>query len=259
MIRTLITIIGLVAILAVPNASHADIGIDEQLGSNVPADLIFHDETGAQVRLGDLINGPVILSMVYYGCRKMCPLILSGEADLVNDLDLLPGKDYRLITVSFDEDNTHEDATLVKDSYTAMLQREIDPGDWKFLTGGKDQIDALAKAVGVGFKRTGDGFAHTAALIVISPKGKIVRYIYGITFLPFDIKMALIEALKEEVGISARRVLLYCFRYDPVGKKYVFNILKVVGTLTTFSAIVLFMYLMRSGRKRRQELGGDDE
>lgn len=235
---------------------YADVGIDEKLGSILPADLVFFDEAGGRVTVGELINGPTVFSLVYLGCRKMCPLLLRGEAELVHELTRKTGQGYNLVTVSFDENDTPEDAAEAKGKYTAMAGL-APSSNWRFLTGDKENIKRLTEAFGFRFERTGDGFSHVAALMVVSPRAKIVRYIYGITFLPFDVRMALAEAEKETAGLSARRVILYCFRFDPKGNKYVLDILKIFATVTIISSIILFMHLVRSSRRRRKEMGDD--
>jgi len=235
----------------------AEVGIDERLGNTIPANLTFRDENGLPIMIGSLINGPTVFNLVYLRCRDMCPLLLRGEAELVGQMNSLPGEGYRLVTVSFDDSDTPADADRAKEIYMAATGKNFPPSEWRFLTGDSENIQRLTDALGFRFEPMGDGFSHVAALIVASPKGKIVRYIYGIKFLPFDLRMALAEAERETVGLSAKSALLYCFRYDPEGKRYVFNILKVTGTVTVFSAIILFAYLVRSSRKRREELGGD--
>lgn len=248
----------LLLVMFICSSASANVGIDEKLGSTLPADITLINETGAEVKLASLINGPTILSLVYFGCRDMCPLIMSGQATLANNLDMPLGTEYRMITVSFDERDTPQDAHKASANYLAMLKSKPAEGSWRFLTASKDQIDALADSVGFRFQRTGDGFTHTAALMFISPKGKVARYIYGVSFLPFDAKMALLEASREQVGVSSKSVLLYCFRYDPEGKRYVFDLLKVAGTLTLIFAIIILMYMLRAGRRRKQELGEDE-
>lgn len=245
------------ALLCFVSPALAEVGIDERLGKTIPPDITFIDENGMEVTTGELINAPTVFSLVYLGCRKMCPLILRGKAELVSELNLLPGQDYNIVSVSFDDSDTPTDAIKARATYTeaAGLQNA---SNWKFLTGDKESIRRFTDAVGFRYERTGDGFSHVAALIAVSPKRKIARYIYGIKFLPFDLKMALAEAEKETTGLSARRALLYCFRYDPAGKKYVLDILKIFATVSVFSAIILFTYLLRSSRKRRKELGEDD-
>jgi len=239
--------------------AHAEVGIDEKLGNTIPADIAFMDESGSPVNIGSLINGPTIFSLVYLGCRDMCPLLMRGEAELVGQMDGTPGEGYRLVTVSFDENDSPADAARAREIYLGATGKPFPPSEWRFLTGDRENIQRLTDAFGFRFQRTGDGFSHVAALVVVSPKSKIVRYIYGVKFLPFDLMMALAEAQRETVGLSANRALLYCFRYDPEGKRYVFNVLKVTGTVTVFSAIILFAYLVRSSRKRREEMGEDPD
>ncbi len=244
----------------IDKADKADkVGVEEKLGQSIPLDIVMRDSHGTEVRLGDLIERPTVLSLVYFECRNMCPMILAGKARVFGKLDLTPGKDYSLITVSFDELDTPETAAQAKKDYlNAMGEGKPFPEDqWRFLTGDARAISRLMESVGMRVMRTDGGFSHVAVLVVLSPKGKIIRYIYGTTYLPFDLKMALTEAEAGRVSISARRVLLYCFSYDPEGKRYVFNVIRVAGTVTSLSAIIFFIYLVRSSGKRRKEMGMD--
>ena len=199
------------------------------------------------------------MSLVYYGCKNMCPMILAGKSQAISRLDLTPGKDYSLITLSFDPDDTPEDAARAKETYLHAIKKPFPANEWQFLTGDPAAIKSINESVGMRVMRTGNGYSHVAVLVVLSAKGKIIRYIYGTSFLPFDLKMALTEAAQGRVGISARRALLYCFSYDPEGRRYVFNVIRVAGTVTTLSAIIFFIYLVLSSNKRRREAGLDDE
>lgn len=233
-------------------------GVDEKLGQYIPADLIFTDEKGVRITSKDLFTKPVILSLIYYNCRHICPALLSGISEGLDAMDLETGKDFSVVTVSFDETDTPAMAMKTKNNYVTPLKKEFRNESWKFLTGDRDNIRSLTEAVGFRFKREKEGFLHPSLLIVISPEGKITRYLYGTTFLPRDLSMAVYEASEGRTGRSVGRLLLYCFSYDPQGRKYVFNILKVAGTVTILFAITFIVYLNVSNRAFRKKRSGSD-
>jgi protein SCO1/2 len=255
-----ISIIFSFAALALAQVEDSDkpASIQENLGGYIPMDLTFTDEHGDTQRLGDLIDRPTVISLVYLSCRDMCPLLLRGISDVVGKLDTPPGAAYSVLTISFDEFDTTSDAMHARETYTLATQRKIDSDQWHFLTGSKENIKTLADSMGFYFKREEVGFSHPMAVMVLSPDGKIVRYLYGATFLPFNLKMAITEGAAGRIGQTASRVLLYCFSYDPTGKTYVFNSLKVVGTLMLLLIISLFVYLKVTTKKYRKTSGEDD-
>lgn len=231
-----------------------EIGIDEQLGKHIPLDLTFRDEEGNPVTLWDVVTKPTILSLIYYNCRHICPELLVGISETVSAMDMVSGDDFSLLTLSFDETDTPELALRTKMNYLTALNKDMPPSVWTFLTGDAASITALTEAVGFRFRREKEGFLHPASLIVLSPEGKITRYLYGTTFLPRDLSMAIYEASEGRPGRSVGRLLLYCFSYDPEGKRYVFNILKVFGTITILFLLSFIIYLnvsTRSYRKRK--------
>lgn len=221
-----------------------EIGIDEKLGKYIPIDLFFYDENGKRTDLKQLIDRPTIISLVYFHCPSICHPLLSGLAEVLERLKLEPGKDYSVLTISFDDKDTPIGSFQNKNNYIKTLKNPFPEDAWRFLTGDKSNIIKLTDSVGFKFKKEEDGFfSHTAVLIVISPQGKIVRYLYGVTFLPFDLQMAITESVSERVGSTAKKILLYCFSYNPKGKRYTFNILKVSGTLILFFVLLFFIYL----------------
>lgn len=235
-----------------PSEVSEDIGIDERLGEKVPLDLKFTDENGKAVPLGQLVDRPTIASLVYYTCPNMCPRILSSLAQVLAHIEMEPGKDFSVVTISFDERDTPDMAARKKKNYLKAIGKPFPEQDWRFLTGDAESIRRLTEAVGFHFQRRGEAFEHPAALLVLAPDGKITRYLYGLTYLPFDLKMALVEASEGRPGPTIRRVLLYCFSYDPHGRMYAFNFLKVTATIILFLAAVLFVYLPGQGRKRKR-------
>jgi len=230
-------------------------GLEEKLGAMVPQDIVLVDESGSPVRLGELLDRPAILSLVYYKCPNVCPRLISGVGDVIKRLDLDARKDYVALTVSFDETDTPELALEKKKAYFNIVGEDFPESGWRFLTGDRENIMRLTDAVGFGFTRKGDHFVHPITLVALSKEGKIIRYLPGDRFLPFDVKMALIEASEGRVGSTAARVLLYCFSYDPEGKTYAFNIIRIYAAVMLVSVIVFAIFLFRKGRRSHD--GGD--
>jgi protein SCO1/2 len=228
-----------------------EIGVEEKLGQSVPMDLNLIDEEGDSLKLSEIIEKPTILSLVYYRCAGMCPRILMGLVDVLEKLDLEPGKDFQVLTVSFDDRDTPKMAKEKKKNYLGALRREFPQDAWRFFVADSITIQALTQSVGFHFRRTGDMFQHPASLIILSPKGKIVRYHYGVDYLPFELKMSLLEASEGRVGSTARRLLLFCFSYDPESRKYVFNVMKVSGVVVLFFLTAFVGFLVATGRKRK--------
>lgn len=238
---------------AAQNQSQAEIGIDEKLGEYVPLELTLYDETGAEVPVKDFLGVPTILALVYYRCPSICNPLLGNIADVLRNLDLRPTEDFVVVTVSFDHSDTPSLAAQKKNNFLNTLPPDFPSDGWRFLTADSTSIRRLTDAVGFKFKPDGDLFIHSSSLIVLSPEGKIVRYLYGIDFLPFDFEMAVVEASKGKVGPTISRVLAYCYSYDPEGRRYVFNITKVAGTLGLISVAALFIGLtVRSKAKGRK-------
>ncbi len=240
---------------AAPTDTSSALGIDEKLGASVPLDVTFTDEVGEPVTLRELVDRPTILSLVYYTCPNVCPRILGSVAQLLARLSASPGEPYSVITLSFDERDTPALARQRKQNFLKAIGKPFPEERWRFLTGDPAAIRRLTDAVGFNFQRQGEAFEHPGALIVLSPSGKVVRYLHGLTYLPFDVKMALTEASEGRVGPTIRRALLFCFSYDPEGRTYVFNILKVTASVIIFLALVLLAMLVGKGRLSGREAG----
>jgi len=225
------------------------IGIEERLGQRIPLDAAFRNEGGREVLLKEVLGKPIIVSLVYLKCTHTCPLLLGALAEVLGRLDLKPLKDYSVLTISFDEEDTPDIARDKKKNYLQAINAPFPETAWRFFTGDRENIKKFTDAVGFTFRREESGFAHPVALIVLSPDGRIVRYLYGRTFLPFDLTMAVTEADKGKIGLSTRGVLLYCFSYDRPGRRYVFNILKVFGTVMIVALVSFFLYLTLIGRR----------
>jgi protein SCO1 len=242
-------------------------GVDvvEKLGDRVPRDLVFTDETGKRVTLGDYLGNdgrPVLLTMVYYKCAMLCSLTLNGVVGALRQQTWKPGKEFRVITVSFDPEEKPELAAQKQRGYLGSLG--LNPEDhgaaWPFLTGDKANIDALADAVGFRFKwdpvnKTWD---HTAALIALAPDGKVTRYLYGVQYPPRDVKLSLFEAANGRVGTALERALLRCYAYDASTKSYRLFAVRFVrtGSLLVLGLLVTFLTILwrRDVRRGRAEV-----
>jgi protein SCO1/2 len=229
------------------------IGIDEKLGQFVPLDLTFNDEDGNPVTLKQLIHTPTILTPVYLHCPNVCSLLLQNLADVLNRLPAEPDKEYKVISISFDETEKPDLALQKKRTYLKMIQKPFPEDAWIFLTGDKQNIRELTDAIGFHFKRVGQDFEHPVALIILAPDGKIIRYMYGADPLPFDLKMALVEASQGKIGPAITKVVRFCFSYDPKANKLVFNTLKVTGTVTLLFALSFIVFLLFKGKKQQTQ------
>ena len=172
-----------------------EVSITEHLGDTIPLQLRFNNEQGQPVQLKDLIKKPTVLALIFFDCPGICPQLLSGVSDVIEKSDMTLGKEFQVITVSFNENDTPEQAVEKKKIY---LRKKSLPHakDWIYLTGDSLSIHSLTNSVGYHFQRAGNGFLHPVAIIILSPEGKITRYLYGTYFLPFDLKMAIVEAQK---------------------------------------------------------------
>jgi protein SCO1/2 len=229
------------------------IGIDQKLGQYAPLDLTFADEDGYTVSLKQLIHRPTILVPVYLHCPNVCSLLLQNLADALNKLPAEPGKEYTVLSISFDETEKPDLALQKKKTYLKMIQKPFPEDAWRFLTGDKENIHKLTDAIGFHFKRVGEDFEHPVALIILAPDGKIIRYMYGADPLPFDLKMALVEASQGKIGPAISKVVRFCFSYDPKADKLVFNTLKVTGIVTLLFALSFIVFLLFKGKKQRPQ------
>jgi protein SCO1 len=248
-----------VALAADPqDAILREIGVDEKPGAQVPLDLPFTDASGKAVHLGDYLrDGPVILTLNYYTCPMLCPLTFRGLASTMAEVkDLSPSKDYRIVTVSIDPAEIPEIVRAKANESHALVPGLKDPDlRWPFLYGTAESIRRLTEAVGYRYRKVGTEFAHPSAQIVLSPGGKVSRYLYGFQISPRDFKLALLEAADGKIGASTAEnaILLYCFHYDPVGKKYslvAMNIMKLAGafTLVLLGGLLAVLWV-RHGRR----------
>jgi len=228
-----------------------EVGVDEHLDSIIPPNLVFTNEQNKQIKLGDILNKPTILTLVYFDCPGLCSPLLDGVSEVVEKMGMELGKDYQIVTVSFNYMDTPEKAIQKKNTFLKRHSKGHSK-DWYYLTGDSADIHALVNAVGFRYKKQGNDYIHPGVITIVSPKGKITRYLYGVTFLPFDVKMALIEAGKEQSRPTINRVLEFCFSYDPEGRRYTLAVTKISATIIIFLAVVFFVTLLiRSKRKKK--------
>lgn len=230
-----------------------EVGVDEKPGAAIPRDLPFTDASGKPVRLGDYLDdGPVLLTLNYYTCPMLCPLTFrSLAATMARVKGISLARDYRVVTVSIDPDEIPEIARA-KANETHALMPGVGDADarWPFLYGSAESVRRLTERVGYRYRKVGREFAHPAATIVLSPGGVVSRYLYGVEIDPRDLKLALIEASEGKIGASSagNALLMYCFRYDPVGKKYTLyarNIMRAAGAVTLVLLAGLLVVLWR--------------
>jgi len=243
-----------VALAADPqDAILQEVGVDEKSGAAIPRDLPFTDASGKPVRLADYLgDGPVLLTLNYYTCPMLCPLTFRGLAATMTGVKGFSlARDYRVVTVSIDPEEIPEIARAKADETHALMPGLPDAdARWPFLYGSAGSVRRLTESVGFRYMKVGREFAHPAVTIVLSPGGTVSRYLYGIEIDPRDLKLALIEASEGKIGASSmgNALLMYCFRYDPVGKKYMLyarNIMKAVGAVTLFLLAGLLVVLWR--------------
>lgn len=231
-----------------------NVGIEQHLDGQIPADLTFRDETGKTVKLGDYYGRkPLILNLVYYNCTMLCGEALAGLASAMRLVKFDVGNEFDVITVSFDPRETPELAAAKKVDYVKRYGRPNAASGWHFLTGQPESINALTQAVGFQYQYDpkSNQYAHATAIMVLTPQGRISRYFYGIDFPPKDLRMGLVEASQGKIGNAVDAVLLYCYHYDPQSGKYgamVANILRLAGTATILLLGGLIFILWRLDR-----------
>src|SRR5688572_28237390 len=238
-----------------------NIGIDEKSGTTLPLDLKFVDETGKTVQLRDYFgnNRPVVLQLSYFGCPSLCSLVSNGLVESLNDLTLTMGKEFDVINVSFDPAETARLAKLKKQSCLDAYTRPAGAEAWHFLTGNPAEIKRLTDAVGFRYKwvESSRQFSHPAALILLTPDGKVSRYLYGVKYEPRTLRLSLVEASEGKIGTTVDRFILTCFHYDSYAGKYTpvaMTIMRAGGVVTviTITAIIVFLIRREKRRERRE-------
>ena len=230
-----------------------DVGIRQNLNEQIPLDVTFHDESGKTVRLGEYIGKkPVILNFVYLRCPMLCSELLIGLESSLKVLKFDVGKEFDVVTVSFDPTDTPALARAKKAEILKRYNRAGAENGWHFLTGSQESIAAVTNAAGFQYqfdKKTGQ-FAHATAIMVLTPSGKLAQYYYGVDFPPKDLRLSLIQASDNKIGTVADAVLLYCFHYDPATGKYsliIGRVIQIAGGLTILLLGGMLLLLFRRG------------
>jgi protein SCO1 len=228
-----------------------NVGIEQHLDAQVPPDLAFIDDTGRAVKLGDYFGAkPLILNLVYYNCTMLCGEALAGLTGAMKPMKFDVGKEFDIITVSFNPQETPALAAKKKQDYLKRYGRAGAASGWHFLTGPAESIDALTKAVGFQYQYDPNSkqYAHATAIMILTPQGHISRYFYGVEFPPKDLRMGLVEASENKIGNAVDQILLYCYHYNPATGKYgavVTNMLRLGGGVTILFLAVLLLILFR--------------
>ena len=231
---------------------------DQRLGEQVRLDTPFRDEMGRQVRLGDYFGErPVVLVLAYYECPMLCGLVLNGLAGSLKALAFSPGQEFEIMVASIDPGETPELAAEQKRQILARYNRSGTEDGWHFLTGSQSAIDDLTDDVGFRYvyDRDRDEYAHAAGVTVLTPEGRVARYLFGIDFPPRDVRMALIESADNKIGSLVDQAMLFCFHYNPTIGRYsaaTMQILRIAGALTVV-AVVLMIVLLRRRETRTQQ------
>lgn len=235
------------------------VGIEERLGASVDLNLTFTAENGYPVRLADYFHQgrPVILNLVYYNCPMLCTLVLNGQTEAMRNIPWMPGKDYEVVTISIDPRETFADARKKKTVYLATYDRPA-PG-WHFLADRDGHVKKLAEQAG--FKYNYDPriqqYAHPAAIMILTPEGRMARYLYGIRFSPRDLRFAMAEASEGRSTMALEKIMLFCYRYDPKSSGYVMfalNLMRAGGVVTVIVIAVFLRFMLRAERTRKARL-----
>lgn len=245
-------------IIASPKDS-ITVGIDEHLGEFVDTEIRVVNSNGDTLQLKDILTKPTVLSLVYYNCPGICNVLLSGLRDVVERADMEPGVDYNILSLSFNHKEDYHLARNKKQNYISGMDRKINKDAWYWVVSDSVSIRRLTDAIGFKFKEdiVEEGkldFLHAGALVFISPKGKITRYLFGTEFLPFNLKMAAIESAEGKAQPTINKVLEMCFKYDPEGRGYVLNVTRIFGVIITLGVIIFILVLTLSKKKKTTEV-----
>ena len=232
-----------------------DIGLDQRLNEKVPLKLTFRDEHGREVLLGDYFGKrPVILTLVYYECPMLCTQVLNGLTSALSVMNFSVGREFDIVTISFDPGETPELARAKKAAYLERYKRDGAGNGWHFLTGDAQSISALTRSVGFRYAYNAevDQYAHASGIMVMTPEGRLSHYFYGIEYGPRDLRLALIEAADRKIGSPVDQLLLACFHYDPKSGRYslaIMRFLQAAGILTVAGIGVTILMLRRRERR----------
>ncbi len=238
-----------------------NVGIEQHLDAQVPADLAFVDDSGRAVKLGDYFGKkPLILNLVYYNCTMLCGEALAGLTGALKAVKFDIGNQFEIVTVSFNPNETPGIAAAKKKEYLQRYGRPGGAAGWHFLTGPPDSINALTKAVGFQYQYDPkiNQYAHATAIMILTPEGRISRYFYGVDFPPKDLRMGLVEASQNRIGNLTDAILLYCYHYNPATGKYgavINNILKLGAALTVvlLGGMLLILFRLEKSVPQRRE------
>ncbi len=234
------------------------VGFDQKLGIQLPLGLIFQDEFGRNVRLGDLFGRrPVILAPVYYRCPMLCNQLLNGLTRSLKPVSLNPGKDFDVVAFSINPSETFELAGQKRAGYLERYDRAGTESGWHFLTGAETSIAALSQAIGFRYTYNPETklYAHAAGVVVVTPEGRLARYFYGIDFPPKELQTELVQARAGRIGSPIGRLLLLCYDYDAASGKYTLSILRLIRVLGTTTALSLGGFLFVMFRREAKQRG----
>jgi protein SCO1/2 len=238
-----------------------EVGLDQKLNAQIPLNLTFKDESGRTVKLGDYFGKrPVILTLNYFECPMLCTEVLNGLTGAMKTLNFSIGKDFDVVTVSFDPRDTPELARAKKANYVERYHRDGAVEGWHFLTGNEPEISMLTRAVGFryAFNKAVGQYAHASGIMVLTPEGRLSRYFYGIEYAPRDLKLALMESADHKIGSPVDQLLLACFHYDPASGKYSLAVMRVVRASGVATLLLIGgAVVMLRRRERRGPLPSD--
>jgi len=230
--------------------------VDEKLGEYIDLGAQFKDAAGSTVVLETIFDKPVVILPIWFLCPTVCSFLQADLAKALNRVSQTPGRDFNVITLSFSDDEGPSHASAAKKNYANLIQREFPMENWYYLTGDAENIRRVTNSLGYYFiKKKQHFYIHPNVLVVLAEDGKIIRYLYGPGFLPFDLGMAVTEARKGEPGISIKRgVLSFCFDYDPENKTYVFKMFRITGTAILVLLAGFVIFLLRPSKKHGNPL-----
>lgn len=222
------------------------VGFQEKQGQYIALDTRLVNEAGDTVLLKDVLNKPTVLSLVYYECPGTCSPLMWGISKFIDAVDLQPGKDYDVFTISFDPAEKIDLGVNKKASYVATMKKKEFAVNWRFFVSDSLNIAKLTNSVGFKYQLINGQYVHPVGLIALAADGKITRYMRGIDFLPFDIKITMVEASQGKVGPPINKLLAICYSYDTQGNQYVFNVTRVSAIVILFIIFLIFSYLALS-------------
>jgi protein SCO1/2 len=237
-----------------------EVGIDQRLSQQIPLDATFLDQHGQQVRIGQLLGKrPAVLALVYYECPMLCTMVLNGLLRTLRVMTTMNvGEDFDIITISFDPSETPQLADKKKFEYLERYNRPAAARGWHFLVGDQANISKVTQAAGYRYSkdpRTGQ-WAHASGIMVLTPEGKLARYLYGVEYSARDLRLSLVEASQGKIGSIVDATLLYCFHYDPATGKYslfIMNLTRLAGVMTVL-ALLIFWFVSWKGRRKQHHV-----